>query len=98
MSRDESARSSVDLRRENGDGSIRHMPGLSEEALRQMFDQVDQNGDGSLNLEELNAVLVRSGWKLSDDDFRSAIENLDTDENGRVTFDEFVVWVRKLRV
>lgn len=74
------------------------MSEISEQALRKAFDEVDRNGDGSLSLEELNVVLVRSGWKLSDKDFAAALEDLDADENGRVSFAEFAAWVRAMKI
>ena len=65
--------------------------GSEETRLRQEFSQLDRNGDGKVDRDEMDAYLAQRGI---DDEHRSQIvdeifEKLDQDHNGHVDLNEF---------
>jgi len=57
---------------------------ISENVLKNLFEKYDKDGNGSLDREELHAILSHIGSRLR-------IEDLDKDGDNRVTFDELKV-------
>ena len=54
----------------------------------EVFDQIDENGDGNLDKEEILKVLPpdEQNWELIDQVF----EAIDVDENGKISYTEFL--------
>ncbi len=54
----------------------------------EVFDQIDENGDGNLDKEEILKVLPPDdqNWELIDQVF----EAIDVDENGKISYTEFL--------
>lgn len=65
---------------------------LSTVQLHAIFDQMDVDGDGSLEPQEINRALTLLGI---DRDLERLLEELDTTQDGVVSFDEFLAWWRK---
>ena len=60
---------------------------------RQWFDAIDVTQDGSLDSDEVATLyLTARGEKLGKKDLAKAMTTMNTDRNGRVTFDEFDSW------
>ena len=59
---------------------------VSEEHLRQIFDVMDVNGDGNINIQELNEGLKHAGLSRRT---QSLFQVLDTDHLGVVDFQHF---------
>eukprot|EP00435_Cladocopium_sp_Y103_P050047 s1289_g15.t1 len=57
-----------------------------------IFDQMDVDGDGRLEPQEINRALTLLGI---DRDLERLLEELDTTRDGVVSFDEFLAWWRK---
>ena len=64
---------------------------LREEAER-MFTQIDLDGDGTLNLEELKELARQLGVELTERAAHSAFLEVDTDGNSEIDFEEFFVF------
>ena len=66
----------------------------AEEArkLRQLFGAVDTDGSGTLEAGEIRRLCAAMGAALSDAELSDAMAAIDTDRNGRVSFEEFVAW------
>jgi CRP-like cAMP-binding protein len=65
------------------------LPG--EQAARDAFHEMDTDGSGSLDREELTRLIEdRFQLKLSIDELEDAFAELDTDGNGVIDVDEFV--------
>ncbi|KAM6543647.1 hypothetical protein CsatB_008094 [Cannabis sativa] len=66
---------------------------LSEEeihGLKQMFNNMDTDGSGTITIEELKTGLSRLGSKLSEAEIQQLMEAADVDRNGTVEYDEFI--------
>lgn len=57
---------------------------------RELFDQFDEDGGGSIDVTELGNMLRTVGQELDPADLEKIIKEYDLDESGAVDFDEFV--------
>ncbi|EXB81510.1 Calcium-dependent protein kinase 29 [Morus notabilis] len=66
---------------------------LSEEeihGLKQMFNNMDTDGSGTITFEELKTGLSKLGSKLSEAEIRQLMEAADVDHNGSIDYIEFI--------
>eukprot|EP00927_Polykrikos_kofoidii_P049399 TRINITY_DN43461_c0_g1_i2.p1 TRINITY_DN43461_c0_g1~~TRINITY_DN43461_c0_g1_i2.p1 ORF type:complete len:506 (+),score=106.23 TRINITY_DN43461_c0_g1_i2:274-1791(+) len=66
---------------------------LSEErarACQDVFQSLDQNGDGKISEEELKAALTQAGVKIAQDDIHNLMTELQGEENGSLDYSEFL--------
>ncbi|VBB34230.1 unnamed protein product, partial [Acanthocheilonema viteae] len=63
---------------------------LKEEDLRGIFKEFDLNGDGYIQKDELNAVMVKMGQRPTDDELNAMFNAADKDKDGNIDFDEFL--------
>ncbi|VDN81482.1 unnamed protein product [Brugia pahangi] len=63
---------------------------LKEEDLRGIFKEFDLNGDGYIQKDELNAVMVKMGQCPTDDELNAMFDAADKDKDGNIDFDEFL--------
>eukprot|EP01112_Ceratiomyxa_fruticulosa_P002989 TRINITY_DN1339_c0_g1_i3.p1 TRINITY_DN1339_c0_g1~~TRINITY_DN1339_c0_g1_i3.p1 ORF type:complete len:164 (-),score=30.04 TRINITY_DN1339_c0_g1_i3:96-587(-) len=57
--------------------------------LRGAFDAFDLNKDGFITAHELRTVMASVGEPLTDEELWTMIRETDTDNDGKVTFDDF---------
>lgn len=62
--------------------------------LGRMFRQMDDDGNKQLNFEEFFSGLKEIGLEISEEDAKSMFDSFDTDHNGNINMDEFLVAVR----
>jgi len=55
-----------------------------------MFNQIDVNKDGTLSLEELIESIKQNKTNMPED-LESYLKAIDTDHNGSISFEEFVL-------
>ena len=60
--------------------------------IREIFSHFDKDKSKSIEANELLNVLRALGDEPTADDLVMALEGLDTDHNGRISFDEFAAW------
>lgn len=60
--------------------------------IREIFAHFDKDKSHSIEAIELLAVLRALGDEPTAEELAMALEGLDTDHNGRISFDEFVAW------
>ena len=60
--------------------------------IRSMFDSVDVDGSGNLDIEEVATLAVSLGNKLDENQLKAAMEIMDQDGSGEVDFSEFFHW------
>jgi Ca2+-binding EF-hand superfamily protein len=66
---------------------------LNEEellTLKRQFSRVDTNGDGTIDVQELGALLSKTGRQVPEDEVQRILKKYDTDHSGSLNFDEFV--------
>lgn len=56
---------------------------------KEVFSMFDRDGDGTVDAEELGAVMGSLGVNPSDAEIQQMIEEVDTDGNGSIDFSEF---------
>eukprot|EP00656_Telonema_subtile_P009300 TRINITY_DN14370_c0_g1_i1.p1 TRINITY_DN14370_c0_g1~~TRINITY_DN14370_c0_g1_i1.p1 ORF type:complete len:305 (-),score=62.97 TRINITY_DN14370_c0_g1_i1:316-1230(-) len=90
-----SFRKPLDLRRHERTCNVDLLERFSEAELtqfREIFIQVDTDGNGKLDRGEIEAVVARAaamGFEASDDALSMMFEEMDTDGDGNIAFEEF---------
>ncbi|KAL6567691.1 hypothetical protein OROGR_001359 [Orobanche gracilis] len=59
------------------------------QGLKQMFNNMDTDGSGTITCEELRTGLIKLGSNLSEQEIQLLMEAVDIDKNGTIDFDEF---------
>merc|ERR1719394_1530866 len=59
------------------------------ETAKEMFQMFDANGDGKLSLDEVREGFAGIGMDLSKEDFDNMIAEIDQDNDGTLTLEEF---------
>ena len=59
---------------------------------RQMFKQVDRDGSGSLNTDEVRQLFVLLGMELEPQDVAAQVAKMDPNGDNMVTLEEFIEW------
>lgn len=58
--------------------------------LRQLFKNLDSDGDGSITIEELYNALSQSGKSIDRPSITNLCNMLDSNENGKIDYTEFI--------
>jgi hypothetical protein len=66
-----------------------------QNSIRRKFVQLDVDGSGTLDEDELGSLLSEMGVKLSRGQMQKAMAKMDGDNSGEVEFDEFAQWWRE---
>ena len=76
---------------------------INSQNLRNVFDMLDDNKDGMIDKAELSRCIVESNFgnvsdvMMSEDEWQRLIEGCDTDNDGKISYDEFYNYLtRKL--
>eukprot|EP00656_Telonema_subtile_P020944 TRINITY_DN2199_c0_g1_i5.p2 TRINITY_DN2199_c0_g1~~TRINITY_DN2199_c0_g1_i5.p2 ORF type:complete len:167 (+),score=54.73 TRINITY_DN2199_c0_g1_i5:645-1145(+) len=75
--------------KESGDVKLR---ANTTSDLRSMFDQIDVDGSGTIDEQEMAQLATNIGFPLSEMELQAAMYRMDKDRNGQVEFDDFVAW------
>ncbi len=65
---------------------------MSTDPLRDRFDGVDHDGNGSIEEPEFLLLLDALGVGYSDAQVHAAFTDIDTDANGKIELEEFRAW------
>ena len=71
---------------------------LSEERITELkaaFQIFDKDGDGLIDVKELETVLRNLGQNPSQEDLKQIINEIDLEENGAINFNEFILLMIK---
>jgi len=68
------------------------MLGVNE--LKQAFNQLDKDGSGYLEVEEVVALSKSLGEEVTKENITSLFSEADTNKDGKLSFNEFVAWFR----
>lgn len=61
-------------------------------AIRQIFQQFDTDGSGSIEPRELSNLCAALGDPLTKRELGEAFDHIDVDDNGRIGFNEFITF------
>ena len=61
--------------------------------LREIFDRIDDNDDGSVTFAEFRSLMHEVGDLREDLVLRAAFGRVDTNHDGRIDFDELSAWL-----
>lgn len=75
--------------------SNRSLNGKGMDNIRAVFEAIDKDSSGELDHEEFRAAMRRLGLGLTEEQVMQCIEVLDTDRDGSVSLDEFMVLVNE---
>ena len=62
------------------------------QSLRRLFEELDVDGNGTLDTSEVVALAAAGGKKLTRRQLEEAMADMDKDGSGNVDFDEFEKW------
>ncbi|KAM0953208.1 putative protein kinase CAMK-CDPK family [Dioscorea sansibarensis] len=66
----------------------------NDEHLRRAFSYFDKDGNGYIEAEELHQALVEDGPDDSKDVANDILQEVDTDKDGKISYDEFVAMMK----
>lgn len=66
--------------------------GKNEESIRNAFAQYDTNNNDEISASELSNLFRALGENMSGQEFRAALDYLDTDHSGTISYSEFKQW------
>ena len=69
----------------------RRLSSLQEEQIKQAWERFDIDKDGYIYRDELLSVMHELGLKASENDVDDLLKEFDTDNNGAIDYNEFVV-------
>lgn len=61
--------------------------------MRRKFQQLDANGDGTLDFKELADMLVKGNSSFTNDECMALYDSCDTNGDGKISFEEFLEYV-----
>ena len=66
----------------------------SEDDITALFRVLDQDSNGSISADELRLVMTYDGEKITDKEVDELIKEADSDGDGEINLEEFVMMVR----
>ncbi|XP_044390412.1 calmodulin-like protein 4 isoform X1 [Triticum aestivum] len=68
--------------------------GDGDEELKEAFEVLDKDRNGFISPVELRTVMINLGEKMTDEEVEQMIKEADTDGDGQVNYDEFVLMMK----
>jgi len=66
----------------------------SAEALRKVFDSIDKDKSGSIDRNEVAVLAKELGQEVKESDVEAIFSQMDTNKDGKISFEEFLIWWR----
>jgi len=66
---------------------------LSE--YKEAFDMFDIDHSGAISIQEISKIMKNFGNPMKEDEIKKMIKPIDSDSDGKVTFEEFVTLMQK---
>jgi Ca2+-binding EF-hand superfamily protein len=65
----------------------------TREELREIFERIDDNDDGSVSFAEFRSLMHEIGDLREDELLKASFGRVDTNSDGRIDFDELRAWL-----
>lgn len=72
--------------------TLRALQTVHKQMLRELFDDMDEDGGGSLDMDEIRSLARSLGSRLSQKELDAAMAEMDEDGGGSADFHEFYQW------
>jgi Ca2+-binding EF-hand superfamily protein len=66
---------------------------VKDDELEEMFDRIDENGDGRISFDEFSSLMREMDHAKTDTELRANFAVIDSDRDGCVSFEEFCRWI-----
>ncbi|KAH3713110.1 calmodulin-beta-like [Dreissena polymorpha] len=66
-----------------------------EKDVKNMFDQMDKNGNGKVSKEEMGKLLRSMGVQMTGEELEAAMKKIDTNKDGQISYSEFKTFVMR---
>ena len=63
--------------------------------LKNLFERLDINNNGIISLDDIKHIVLHSNEQISEEEIELLINNVDVDEDGFITFEEFLTFMKK---
>ena len=74
------------------------MPEKDLEELRQLFIQIDENGNGKIAIDEFTKSLTLYGVNYTPEETKEMLRQLDTNDNGYIDYTEFLAGCMRSKI
>merc|ERR1712093_627389 len=71
---------------------------LDKENTKKLFRKFDANNSGEIDMRELGILVKTLGLNMGSEEINNAMVDLDKDQNGAISFDEFWSWFQSAAV
>ena len=71
---------------------------LNDEELTELFNEIDTDGEGSLDWDEVKELMAKLGMPIDDKAVKKMMKEMDPDGDGEATLAEFLKWWRSVSV
>ncbi len=62
--------------------------------FQKLFDKMDRNKNGRISINEIRYIIRKSNENISEEEIELLIKEVDTDGDGLISFDEFLVFMK----
>ena len=64
--------------------------------IQKLFNEIDEDGSGEVDMDEFNNALVKLGVKLKRRELQDLVKTVDEDGSGRISFTEFMALIKNI--
>ena len=71
--------------------------GFHDPDLKEAFELFDEDKDGEITIDELQKIMNLHGFYPTNEELQTMIENVDSNKNGTIDYDEFLMMMNTMR-
>lgn len=81
---------------EDSDSDLEEREMFKRKEVKKMFDYIDKDGSGYIDIAELGKLLKNLGKKYTREEINERFYRVDSDRSGHIEFDEFFEWFKRV--
>jgi Ca2+-binding EF-hand superfamily protein len=81
---------------DDSDSDLEEREVFKRKEVKKMFDYIDKDGSGYIDIAELGKLLKNLGKKYTREEINERFYRVDSDRSGHIEFDEFFEWFKKV--